>query len=168
MRRSYLKNLFDNDFCVLIFFSLISIIPLLIVYILEYFFSVAPCKLCVYERIPLFVIAVLPILFFFSKKNSIKGFFIVFFAILFNVALSFYHVGIENKWFVNNTCKGLNSSHGTLESLFLSSNTLFQQCDIVKFRFLKLSLAEWNFIYCLLFFILINFFLVKRFLNKNL
>ena len=163
-----IKNILENDFYALIIFSLIAIFPLCIVYILEYFFGILPCKLCVYERIPLFIISVLPIIFYFFKNHIFKGFLIILIVITFNTALSFYHLGIENQWFINSTCKGFNESSGnSIENFFLSRSTLFQQCDVVKFRFLGISLAGWDFIYCILFFVLINAFIVKKFLKKN-
>jgi disulfide bond formation protein DsbB len=158
-----MKNILKNDFHILIIFSLIAIFPLCVVSILEYFFNVLPCKLCVYERLPLLIISIMPVIFYFFKNHTFKGFLVILAAITFNAALSFYHLGVENKWFINSTCNGFNESSGnTIENFFLSSSTLFQQCDVVKFRFLGISLAGWDFIYCILFFVVINVFILKK------
>lgn len=164
------KLLIENHFRMLILFSGMALFPLLLVYILEYFFGVEPCKLCIYERIPFFVVGFLPTIFVFdrTKAQAFKGFFVVLMSILCNVALSFYHWGIENKWFANSLCAGPGKrSDGGLESFFLSNQTLFHNCSEVKFRLLGMSLAGWNFFYCLGFFVLINFAIARHFFIKS-
>ena len=164
------KNLTKDPFKILLVFSALAIFPLLMVYILQYFFGVEPCKLCIYERIPFFVLAALPLLFIpkLVQKHSFKGFFIVLIAVLLNVSLSFYHWGIENKWFENSLCTGFGKQESSnLEQFFLSSQTLFHNCSEVKFRIMNISLAGWNFFYCLMLFILINFAIARHFFIKK-
>ena len=158
---------FENNFKLLIFFALMAIFPLITVYIMQYAFHIEPCKLCIYQRIPFFFIAILPVVFLFFKERAIYGLFIVLIAILSNVALSFTHLGIENKWFENKLCTGVAQTTGNFENLFMSLDTYFHRCDEVKFRFLNISLTGWNFIYCLFFFILVQIVIIKYFLKKK-
>jgi disulfide bond formation protein DsbB len=167
MLKKIFSFFFENNFRLLILFSLMSIFPLVIVYIMQYGFDIEPCKLCIYQRIPFFLIAVLPIFFIPFKKKSIYGLFIVLLAILSNVALSFVHLGIENKWFENKLCTGAIPHNGNFESLFLSANTYFHKCDEVKFRFLNISLTGWDLIYCLFFFIFVNAMIIIHFFKKK-
>lgn len=166
MYKKFFSYIFGSNFRLLILFSLMSIFPLVIVYILQYF-GVEPCKLCIYQRIPYFIIAVLPIFFLIRRDKSIYGLFIVLIAILSNVALSFFHLGIENKWFENKLCTGMMTEGGSFENMFLSVETLFHRCDEVKFRFLGVSLTGWNFVYCVFFFILVQIAVVMHFIRHK-
>ena len=158
---------FKDNFRLLILFSLMAIFPLVTVYIMQYGFHIEPCKLCIYQRIPFILITILPFLFIFFKDKSIYGLFLVLMAILSNVALSFVHLGIENKWFESKLCTGIVPKDGNFESLFLSANTYFHKCDEVKFRFLNISLTGWNVIYCLFFFIFVQYIIIIFFLKKK-
>jgi len=155
-----------DNFRLLILFSIMAIMPLSTVYILQYFFGVEPCKLCIYQRIPLFIIAVSPLFFLLKKEKSIYGLIVVMLCIAANVALSFFHLGIENKWFENKLCTGA-PKEGGFENLFMSLETMFHKCDEVKFRFLGLSLAGWNLIYCVFFLIFVQIFIIKHFFSRK-
>ena len=77
---------------------LLSFLPLLIAYVLEYGFGMEPCNLCIYQRIPFFIIlflALFPI--FFLKSLKIKNYiiYLVLLLILGNMILASYHVGVE-------------------------------------------------------------------------
>jgi disulfide bond formation protein DsbB len=167
MLKNFYFSFFKDNFGLLILFALMSIFPLITVYIMEYGFDIQPCKLCIYQRIPFFIIAFLPLIFVFFKDKSIYGLFLVLFSILLNVALSFMHLGIENKWFENKLCTGSITDHRNFESFFLSDNYYFHKCDEVKFRFLNISLTGWNFIYCICFFITVQYFIIKYFFKKK-
>jgi disulfide bond formation protein DsbB len=164
--KNFLHKIINNDYYILLLFSTLSILPLISVYVLEYFFEIQPCKFCIYQRIPFFILSFLPIFFIKIKQHSFKAFFIILIMFGINAGLSFYQVGLENKWFVNTTCKGL-SSASKFDNMFLSSGTLLQQCDVVKFRFLTLSLASWNLIYCAMNFATINLLIFYRFIKDD-
>jgi len=130
-------------------FILISIIAVLIAaFIIEYNLGHQPCKLCLYERIPYFISALLIIkILFFNKYERITllALSIIFF---FSFLLSFYHFGIEQGFFneslvcITNSSKDLTKDQH-LEQL--NQNTI--GCKNVTFRLLGLSLATINYIF---------------------
>ena len=131
---------------------LISIIAVLIAaFIIEYNLGHQPCKLCLYERIPYFISALLIIkILFFNKYERITllALSIIFF---FSFLLSFYHFGIEQGFFneslgcITNSSKDLTKDQ-LLEQL--NQNTI--GCKNVTFRLLGLSLATINYIFSII------------------
>ena len=110
-----------------------------------------PCKLCLYERIPYFISALLIIkILFFNKYERITllALSIIFF---FSFLLSFYHFGIEQGFFneslgcITNSSKDLTKDQ-LLEQL--NQNTI--GCKNVTFRLLGLSLATINYIFSII------------------
>ena len=63
MKKNKIVNLFILFSCSVI---------LLIVYYLEYFLDLKPCILCIYQRIPYFIIIFLAIILFFIKNNKLE------------------------------------------------------------------------------------------------
>ena len=133
-------------------FILISIIAVLIAaFIIEYNLGHQPCKLCLYERIPYFISALLIIkILFFNKYERITllALSIIFF---FSFLLSFYNFGIEQGFFneslgcITNSSKDLTKDQ-LLEQL--NQNTI--GCKNVTFRLLGLSLATINYIFSII------------------
>jgi disulfide bond formation protein DsbB len=86
----------------LIFLLLASALALTGAYVSQYFFDYQPCILCYYQRIPFFVVIGLTILAltFFSSQKFAKIIFITCLAALIaNVAIASYNVGVEKKIF---------------------------------------------------------------------
>jgi disulfide bond formation protein DsbB len=112
-----------------------SSLALLVVFFAEYIANLKPCSLCLLQRIPYFMLIVVALSAnFFPKWNRIFRWIIV---ILFSIeiGLSIYHIGIEHYIFEESyVCQLINPA--------LSCNQVF-------FRFMNLSIAEWNFIYAM-------------------
>ena len=124
---------------------------LIAAFIIEYNLGHQPCKLCLYERIPYFISALLIIkILFFNKYERITllALSIIFF---FSFLLSFYHFGIEQGFFneslgcITNSSKDLTKDQ-LLEQL--NQNTI--GCKNVTFRLLGLSLATINYIFSII------------------
>ena len=153
MRSSYLINS-------ILFLSIFS---LLFVFILQYEYKIAPCKLCIWQRLPHFIniLIILKILSsaFISNYLLILG--------LLNMVCAFllagYHYGLEQKIWNN-----VFSCGGTLDLRDLSTeellkklnNTPITNCEIEAWNFLNLSLSGWNTILTI-FMIIAWFFLIK-------
>jgi len=126
-------------------------------YISQYFFDYQPCILCYHQRKPFF--AIIPIclfgLFVLKSKNSQK-YLTAFCALLLliNTAIAFYHSGVENKIFAGpSTCSSVSNLNQITDLNELAQaleNTKAIRCDEPQFIFLKLSMAEWNVLYCLI------------------
>jgi len=151
----------NNTILIIIFFIiLLSIISALII---EYVLGHQPCNLCLYERIPYFLSALLIIKIFFFEKYTKITLLILFLVFMFSTSLAFYHFGIEQGFF----SESLACTAGDL-SKTLSREELLEQlkqnsisCKEVGFRILGFSLAAINTIFSLI----LSFIFIKLFLN---
>lgn len=138
---------------ILVFLFLASLSALLAAYISQYFFGLQPCILCLYQRIPFFLVIIIcgVGLYFGSEKWQKIVIKIVLLILLSNVALAFYHVGVEQKLFLFEKCSDLNLDVTNLEQL---KEQIFAtqavRCDQPQFTLFTISMAGWNFLYCLI------------------
>ena len=86
-----------NIILIIIFFIiLLSMISTLII---EHILGHQPCSLCLYERIPYFLSALLIIKILFFKKYEKITLLILFLVFMVSTLLAFYHFGIEQGFF---------------------------------------------------------------------
>jgi len=117
----------------------------------QYGLGLAPCPLCLQQRVPYYVAVPLAVVVALASRRHaprgliIAGLGVVVVAMLINVGLGIYHSGIEWKWWPGpQDCSGPLSplgSRGLLEQL-QSINVV--RCDEAPWRFLGLSLAGYN------------------------
>ncbi len=141
-------------------------IGLLTAYIAEYVFNLSPCILCVYERIPYGLSLLFGIIGWIGPKAFPKIILLsLFLAFLAETGLSFYHAGIEHDVFPSFGACGGDSKALTaesieeLETLILATPVI--RCDQVYFRFLGLSMTEYNFMFSFMITGLLGFFLYR-------
>tara|TARA_Y100000590_G_scaffold451220_1_gene592257 strand:+ start:634 stop:1137 length:504 start_codon:yes stop_codon:yes gene_type:complete len=139
-------------------FFFISILALLIVYYLEFFQDIAPCKLCIYQRLPYFIIILLAISFLLIKNKNLKKITFLFYILIFTSSLimSVYHFGIEkNLWNASVSCETNLKSFSNIDNLkeYLL-NKDYVSCSEISFKFLGISLAGYNIILSFLLLIL--------------
>ena len=144
---------------------------LMFAFVAEYVFNLSPCILCIYERIPYAFSLLFGLLGWIRPKAFPKILLMaLFLSFLGGSALSFYHAGIERGTFSSfGACGGSSKaleaeSVEELESLILATPVV--RCDQVSFRFLGLSLTEYNFLCSLLVTGLLGFVLYKAQRNK--
>lgn len=118
-------------------------------FFMQVFFDIRPCALCLWQRIPHFVVmfgAVLIPLRFVRLTLIIQA--IAFFA---NMFLSAYHSGIERKWWMGlSGCTTGNIRDLSIEQLYQQLlNTAIVKCDEIAWSFMGLSLTNYNFLICL-------------------
>ena len=137
----------NSNFLNLIFLFA-SILVLLIVYYLEFFQSVTPCKLCIYQRLPYFIIILLAASFLLIKNQNLKKITFIFYIFIFasSLTMSVHHFGVENSfWNALTNCesysKTLSNSNDLKEYLL---NKDYVSCSDVSFKFLGISLAGYN------------------------
>ena len=134
----------NNTILIIIFFIiLLSIISALII---EYVLGHQPCNLCLYERIPYFLSALLIIKIFFFEKYTKITLLILFLVFMFSASLAFYHFGIEQGFFSESfVCSVQNQSKIlSKDDLFKELNQNITSCKDVTFRILGLSLTTIN------------------------
>ena len=127
-------------------------------YYLEYFLDLKPCILCIYQRIPYFIIIFLAIILFFIKNNKLEKKFYFLYAIIFlsSLFLAVYHFGIENNfWSAFASCEindSLLNDNQNLKEYLLEKE--FVSCSKVNFTLFGISLAGYNIIISLFLLIL--------------
>ena len=127
----------------------ISVVILFIVYVLQYFFGMAPCDMCINERYPYFIVIILGTVSYGIKSNTkvVEIITNLIFAIIYFIGLiySVYHVGIERKYWIGSS--NCSSKINTLDIETLSSQLMEMpiiRCDEPTFLFNFISIAELN------------------------
>ena len=134
---------------------LASIVALISAYISQYIFGFEPCVLCYHQRKPFFVIIIISLFFLLIKKLKKYqkiGAILCALAFLINAGIAFYHSGVELKIFAGpDSCSSSNFDNiDNIEQLRVAMlATKAIRCDEPQFYFLNLTMANWNFIYCI-------------------
>ena len=137
----------NNNFLNL-FFLFFSTFILLIVYYLEFFLGIEPCRLCIYQRFPYFITILLAIFFLLIKNQNFKRIIFLLYIIIFSssLILSVHHFGVENNWWnALTSCEAYTknfSNSNNLKEYLLNKNYI--ACDEISFKFLGVSLAGYN------------------------
>ena len=138
-------------------------------HIVEFYFSLYPCDLCIKQRIVHVFILILSLLIFplytFSKLKFIM-LSILNLLWLVSSSLAFYHFGIEKKlWQGFSECSSnLIFNENTLDQL-LSKSPI--RCDETQFELLYISLAGWNGILSISIFIILSYLLYKTYMERK-
>ena len=129
----------------LIIFITVTISLLSAVYI-EYVLNQAPCKLCLYQRIP-YIISIFICFIGFNYHKNFLWLFLLILIFLISIGLSGYHVGIENNIFQEfSGCTNNNLNITNKSELLNSLSKTLPNCKDVNFRIFGLSLATINLI----------------------
>lgn len=152
----------------LVFLFLTSTLAIVAAYISQYIFGLEPCILCLYQRQPFFAIIALSsfALVFFKKIKTQKNLVLLSLFLLFvNCLIAFYHSAVEKKLVQGpTTCSSdsLNDFNNIedLKNALLTAKAV--RCDEPEFFFLNLTMANWNFIYCLILIIITSKIAFKK------
>ena len=121
-------------------------------YVAQYVFDLEPCILCLYQRIPFAIAIVLALTAVFKPDfaGAIMAMLIALF--IFEGGLAFYHVGVENHWWVSATgCSGAGGiSQSPAEMLKNLQKSIPKPCDEVDWTILGISMAAWNVVFSIL------------------
>ena len=150
-----------------IFIAIISLICFSSSLIIQIFLKETPCLLCLFTRY-LFLIA--SIICYFTKKyiNKQNVVFLPFVSLTLLLILNFYHLGVENHWWVApNSCKTILP---TLNDIY-NGNQLINNnrppCDTVNFKIFGISMTLISFIVSAFLFWLSSISTVLYINNKN-
>ena len=124
--------------------SFSSVALILGAYAFEYIGGFLPCKLCYWQRYPHFIIILIfPLFYFFQTRSLI---FVGMMSMFVSTILAFYHVGVEQKyWLGPNSCtnssiEGLNTDQ--LIEQIMSAPLV--RCDEIAWELIGISMAGWN------------------------
>lgn len=118
------------------------------VFFFEYVKGLPPCQLCLWQRIPYYVVAALTFISLFLFSEKIYYWVLVLAAICFLIStgLGAYHFGIELGWFQGFTqCAGSSTLATTLPELLAQLKTTQPvSCDQASWHLFGISLAGYN------------------------
>lgn len=142
-------NKVTNYFTAILFVNILVILSALFI---EFFLKVKPCILCIYQRYPYYIIALLSLIYFLKKDLKIILILLIILTSLASIILSTYHVGIETGLIEETTsCKtSLNNNLSKDAILKQLESNLASSCKEVNFKLFGFSLASINIILSLI------------------
>ena len=158
-----MNRLLNNWLFLLFTLSLIALISALTA---EFFFDLAPCKMCLKQRHPYYAIIILILLFYFFRRvKNIWLFILNEFAILYGLFYAIWHVGIEQKILPGpSSCSGTLSNTNSIQNLKEQiSNQPIVNCAEISWTMLGLSAATINSILLLLILIFNSIYILQNF-----
>ncbi|MCH9753741.1 MAG: disulfide bond formation protein B [Alphaproteobacteria bacterium] len=142
-----------------ILITILSALSLSAAYIVEYVMNIKPCRLCIYQRIPYFIITGLGVMGLLLNKNSLSKYICYVCSLVFlsGSIIALYHTGIERGAIEEpNSCAvNFSQDHSSIESLKHSIQQNTVPCKEVKMRIAGLSIAEINALFSFAMFIYI-------------
>jgi len=132
-----------------LFSSLLALVgstALIIAYVAQFGFGLEPCVLCLYQRIPYALVAILG--FIAMKRPENVRLILLLAAITFAIGavIAAYHFGVEKHWWASATgCTGDPSKSTSVQDLMQSmEKKQAKACDAVDWTLLGISMAGWN------------------------
>ncbi len=147
---------------------IISSIIIVSAYILEYIYNFPPCKLCIYQRIPYFLILVVCATSFLMEYRNIH-FYAIFFLFFSSFLIASFHSLVERGLIEYNS--GCSSSINDFESIDDLRNHLesvaLTKCDEIIFSIMGLSLANINSLISFSLVLFNIYFILRLYGSKN-
>ena len=156
-------RIFNNWLNILFILSIIAITSALVA---EFFFDLEPCKMCLKQRYPYYVIIFLIILFYiFKQTKNIWLFIFSQIALLYGFFYAVWHVGIEQKILPGPaSCAGTLSQTNSIQNLKQQiTNQAIVNCSEITWAVFGLSAATLNALLLLFFLIFNTIFIVQYF-----
>lgn len=150
-----LSDIFSRPLNLALFVAAVSIIALGSALIMQYQFNILPCHLCYEQRKPYWATIPLGILAALLAKKwpraSLALLLLAGAAFLVNMGISFFHIGVEQKWW--NGLVGCGGEGATLpegasieELKKYLANRPIVRCDVPGFVLFGISLTGYNFL----------------------
>ena len=114
-------------------------------YILEFFYNFPPCELCLYQRVPYFLILFICIISFFVKYKNIH-FYSIFFLFFTSFLIAFFHSLVERGIVeYSSACTSSVENFESIEDLRMHLDSVpLTKCDEILFSVMGFSLANIN------------------------
>jgi len=122
--------------------ALAALATLATVYVMQYGFGLAPCQMCLWQRWPFLLLALLGIVGAFAWPRTMLS--LALLAMLVSIGLAGYHVGVEQGMIPLPAGCATVGEAASVEELKAMLKAAPPTCDQVSFSFGGLSLAGWN------------------------
>jgi len=117
-------------------------------YTAQYGFGLEPCILCLVQRVPFAIVAVLGAIGLVRPDLLAWVFALAATAFAVNSGIAVYHVGVEQHWWASAVCGGSLSAQVSTADLLAALDTKPEKsCDVVDWTFLGISMASWNVVF---------------------
>lgn len=129
------------------FYAFLSICFLGTALFFQYVFDMQPCSLCIYQRYPWLMVAILGLLGFSLSSKAAYRFLtaLIFIALLLGAAIAFYHFGVEQKWWNDHfICESRidTENYETFKQQLLATKTV--DCSKVQWSLFGISMTGYN------------------------
>jgi disulfide bond formation protein DsbB len=132
--------------------AIVGVVTMAAVYYVQYVMLLAPCPLCLEQRMAFYVSVPLAALLWLgashgaSKKVLFLGFLVIAGFMLWNTGLASYHAGVEWKFWQGPTdCSGNIDKIGTVGNMLNQLQRIsLVRCDEAAWRFLGISMAGYD------------------------
>ena len=127
----------------------VSVAALANAYTAEYAFGLEPCTLCLYQRVPYAIAGVLGLAALFFPRVRYGAVAVAGVVFLVGAVLAFYHVGVEQHWWVSAAaCGAAGGGEGPatvdeLRQLLMQAKPV-KACDEVDWTLFGLSMATYS------------------------
>lgn len=158
---------FNNWLSILFILSALAVGSALIA---EFFFDLAPCKMCLKQRHPYYIIMSLVVLFYFFKQTKNIWLFILSqLALLYGLFYAIWHVGIEKQILPGPvSCSGPLRQTDSIQNLKKQiTNQDVVSCSEITWAIAGFSAATLNTLLILLILIFNTIFIFKNFYGKK-
>ena len=150
-----------------LFSFLFSLFAIIFALYYQYIENYLPCELCIYQRIPYFIIIIISSYAFFINGNKNYMYFI---GLLFFMSLiiSITHFGVEQEfWQINSSCSNNTKDFENIDQLkaFLEEVPI-TKCNEITWSMFGISMAGYNVIYSIIN-ILISIYYYKIISNEK-
>ncbi len=148
-----MKQILCQPRTALLFFAGLSAAALAAAYTAQYGFHLAPCILCLYQRVPFAVIVALGLAGYALNKGYKFFLGLISLSFFINVVIAAYHTGVERKWW-RSFLEGCSTPDlsGSIEDLMARIEAApVTACDAIAWvdPVLGLSMANYNVVVCL-------------------
>ncbi len=113
----------------------------------QYGFGFAPCVLCLWQRLPYALIALLALISLALNPKYTPWFLGAIAALyLTEAGLAFFHIGVQAGWWEGTRGCGFQATAGDIQALYEQiKNAPIARCNEVKWRLFGFSMAAYNF-----------------------
>lgn len=150
-----MMNLLSKPRLMLLIFAGIAAAALAAAYTAQYGFGLAPCVLCLYQRVPFALIILLGLAGYALNQYPRAFLGLVALSFAANAVIAFYHTGVEQKWW-RSFLEGCSTPDlsGSIDDLMARiQEAPVIACDSIPWQdpVIGLSMANWNVVFCLFF-----------------
>jgi disulfide bond formation protein DsbB len=125
----------------------LALAPLIVAYGAQYY-GMEPCQLCIYQRLPYWIISIVCIAsVFFDNKLKFCGYLLIMLSLICSVLLAGFHFGVEHRWIAYHSSCTFSQANSLAEYKQIIASAALVACDVPTAFFLNISMAGWNLVY---------------------